>query len=313
MKKLRQLFTTNTEAGFTLVELIVSLVITGILAVGLTQILTITMQTVGYTQTTTLVASNVALLDSTLSKDISNSNGFVIPNTSTTPDATKICTSWVATDTSYTNVRPLVTLSVPRYLPITKAVGNGLTITYTLATGTTNAFVVGQLATIYGFTTASLSMVSAPVTVVTSGSFTVSTTASTTETETPAKNGTAAVNFFHGYEVRNVANAGELWNFTCPVTGFTTNLTNTRVLRQGVPLPAVSSWNAAIACTSFSSGSDKTITPASASSTICPTDTSLTSLTVNPGIQFSVPAATTGSRSNQTYTAQVVQGARSIA
>ena len=81
MQKMRNYLKRSPEAGFTLVELLVSLVITAILAVGVTRILTITMQTVSYTQSSTLVASNIALIDSVLSDDIGDSNGFVIPDT----------------------------------------------------------------------------------------------------------------------------------------------------------------------------------------------------------------------------------------
>ena len=320
MQKLRNHLKSNPEAGFTLVELLVSLVITAILAVGVTRILTITMQTVGYTQSSTLVASNTALIDSVLSEDISDSNGFVIPNTTTTtPDSTKICTSWISTDTGFTSARPLLTLSVPSYLPITSAKGNGLSITYSLAMGTTNTFQVGQLATIYGFSNPNLTSISAAITSKTdssptqAGTFTVATTISTTEAETPAKNGTAAVNWFHGYEIRSIGGTGELWLVTCPVTGSTTNLSNPRVLRQGVPLPNDVNWANMVKCTSFSSGTSISVAAASSTSLTCPTNTSLTSLIDNPGIQFIIPPAAPGSRSNQYYKVQVIQGARSIA
>ena len=320
MKIFRQLLEINSDEGFTLVELLVSLVITAILAVGVTRILTITMQSVSYTQSSTLVASNTALIDSVFSEDVATSNGFVIPNSTTTvPDSSKICTSWLASDTSYTNVRPLLTLSVPSYLPITNAKGNGLTITYTLALGTTNTFKVGQSATIYGLTSSNLSVASATITAKTdstvtqAGTFTVSTTTSTTETETPAKTATGAVNWYHGYEVRKVDNTGEIWLFTCPVTGSTTNLVNPRVLRQGVPLPSDASWALRVKCTKFDSGTSLSVADATATSATCPTNTSLTSITDNPGIQFIVPPAAPGSRSNQYYKVQVIQGARSIA
>ena len=321
MQKMRNYLKRSPEAGFTLVELLVSLVITAILAVGVTRILTITMQTVSYTQSSTLVASNIALIDSVLSDDIGDSNGFVIPDTATTtPNTSKICSSWKSTDTTYTNVRPLLTLSVPSYLPIASAKGNGLTITYTLGTNTTNTFQVGQLATIYGFSNTNLTLSSAAITAKTettltqAGTITVATTLSTTDTETPATVGTAAVNWFHGYEIRSVEGAGELWLITCPVTGSTSNLSNPRVLRQGVPLPNDVNWPNMVKCTTFDIGTTalKPIT-ASATSTLCPTNTSLTSLSVNPGIQFIIPPAAPGIRSNQYLKIQVIQGARSIA
>jgi len=312
MQRIRQSVNQDSQAGFTLVELLLSLVITAILAVTITRILAVTVQSVNYIQTSTLVGSNVALVDSTLSGDISASNGFVIPN-STTPDPTKLCTSWKSTDTTYTNVRPLLTLSVPSYLPIASAVGQGSSIIFTLKSGTVNTFVIGQLATIYGFTNANISLVSSPITALTPTTITVATTFATYETETPAQNGTAAVNWLHGYEIRNVSNSGELWSFTCPIAGSATNLVNPRVLRQGVPLPSLSTWTDSVQCTSYSAGTAMTIIQASAVSTTCPTNKSLTSLIDNPGIQFTIPAAITGSRSNQTYTAQVIQGARSIA
>lgn len=307
MQRIKQSLNQDSQAGFTLVELLLSLVITAILAVTVTRILAVTVQSVSYIQTSTLVGSNVALVDSTLSGDISASNGFVIPNTAT-PDATKLCTSWKSSDTTYTNVRPLLTLSVPSYLPIAKAVGQGTSIIYTLKSGTVNTFVIGQLATIYGFTNTNLSLVSSPITALTPSTVTVTTAIATYETETPAQNGTAAANWFHGYEIRNIANSGELWSFTCPTTGLTTNLVNPRVLRQGVPLPSEPIWINSVQCASFLSTGSIGI-----QLSVCPTNTSLTSLIDNPGIQFTIPAATTGSRSNQTYTPQVIQGARSIA
>lgn len=320
MQKLRNHLKSNPEAGFTLVELMVSLVITAILAVGVTRILTITMQTVGYTQSSTLVASNTALIDSVLSEDIAGSNGFVIPNTTTsTPDSTKICSSWKSTDTTYTNVRPLLTLSVPSYLPIASAKGNGSTITYTLAANTVNTFQVGQSATIYGFSNSNLTVESASITAKTAttvtqaGTITVATTISTTESETPSKVGTAAVNWYHGYEIRSLGGAGELWLNTCPITGSTTNLINPRVLRQGVPLPNDVNWPNMVKCTTFSTGTSIQVAAASATSLTCPTNTSLTSLINNPGIQFIIPPAAPGSRSNQYFKIQVIQGARSIA
>ena len=194
-----------------------------------------------------------------------------------------------------------------------------MSIVYTLASGTTNTFQIGQLVTIYGFTNTNLIASGVAITARTdattiqTGTFTVATTTSTTETETPAKSGTAAVNWFHGYEVRNVENAGELWFFSCPVTGSTTNLINPRVLRQGVPLPNDSSWPNMVKCTTFNTGNSISVSTASATSTTCPTNTSLTSLVDNPGIQFIVPPASPGSRSNQYYKVQVIQGARSIA
>ncbi len=319
MKLMREIFQGDSESGFTLVELLLSLVITAILAVGVTRILSITMNTVDYTQTSTLVASNNALIDSVVSEDIASSNGFVIPNTSTSsPDTTKICTSWKNSDTNYSSVRPLLTLSVPSYLPIINATGKGSTILYTLALGIANTFEIGQSATIYGISNSNLSVAGALITAKTeasptqSGTFTVATSSSTTESETPSKNGTAAVNWYHGYEVRNIENMGELWNFTCPVTGSNSNLKNPRVLRQGVPLPNDSTWSAMVKCTQFN-GTSILASTATSTSTICPTNTSLTSIVDNPGIQLIVPPATKGSRSNQKYKIQVIQGARSIA
>ena len=319
MKMMREIFQGDSESGFTLVELLLSLVITAILAVGVTRILSITMRTVDYTQTSTLVASNNALIDSVVSEDIASSNGFVIPNTSTSsPDATKICTSWKSSDIDYSSVRPLLTLSVPSYLPITNATGNGSTIVYTLALGTINNFEIGQSATIYGISNPNLSVSGALITAKSdssatkSGTFTVATSSSTTESESPSTYGTAAVNWYHGYEVRNIENMGELWSFTCPATGFSSNLKNPRVLRQGVPLPSDSSWSVMVKCTQFS-GTSILASTATSTSTICPTNTLLTSIVDNPGIQFIVPPATKGSRSNQQYKIQVIQGARSNA
>lgn len=328
MKKIRETLKTNPEAGFTLVELLVSLVITAILAVGVTRILTITMQSVGYTQSATLVASNTALIDSVLSEDISASNGFVIPNSTTTvPDSTKLCTSWISTDTTYNSVRPLLTLSTPSYLPVLSATGStgssGAIIKYTLTMGTANTFQVGQLVTIYGFTNSNLVVTGAAITARTdasatqAGTFTVAAPTANNDTESPTGNGTAAVNWFHGYEIRNIDGAGEIWLSSCALTGSTTksttNLINPRVLRQGVPLPNSSDWPNMVKCTTFNAGNGITVAAASATSTTCPTNTFLTSLVDNPGIQFIVPPANPGSRSNQYYKVQVIQGARSIA
>ncbi len=322
---MRKFIDSTSEDGFTLVELMLSLVITAILAVGVTRVLTITVQSVNYTQSATLVASNSALIDSVLSEDIAASNGFIIPNTSTTsPDTSKICSSWKATDATYATVRPLLTLSVPNYLPITNATGNGSTITYTLSMGFTNTFQLNQLVTIYGFTNANLISTSAKITArsdqtaLQAGTFTVVAASSTTETETPTKVGTAVVNWYHGYEVRKADTVGEIWLFSCPTAGYTGTLINPRVLRQGVALPNDSNWSLRVKCTKFDTVTSPTITSitvteASATSTTCPTNTSLTSLSDNPGIQFIVPPAKPGSRSNQYYKTQVIQGARSVA
>ena len=80
MKMIREIFHGDSESGFTLVELLVSLVITAILAVGVTRILSTSMKTIDYTQTSTLVASNNALIESIVSEDIAASNAFIIPN-----------------------------------------------------------------------------------------------------------------------------------------------------------------------------------------------------------------------------------------
>ena len=319
MKMIREIFQGDSESGFTLVELLVSLVITAILAVGVTRILSTSMKTIDYTQTSTLVASNNALIESIVSEDIAASNAFIIPNTSSSaPEATKICTSWKTTDTAYSTVRPLLTLSVPSYLPIISATGKGSTILYTLALGTQNTFEVGQSATIYGIANSNLTVAGALITAKTEattsqpGTFTVATSLSTTESETPSNTATAAVNWYRGYEVRNVENLGELWSFSCPVTGLTTNLKNFQVLRQGLPLSTDASWSAMVKCTQFT-GASISASTASSASTTCPTNTALTSIVDNPGIQFIVPPATKGSRSNQNYKIQIIQGARSIA
>ena len=169
MQKLRELLKQDTEAGFTLVELVLSLVITAILAVGVTKLLTVTMQTVGYAQSSTVRASNVALVNSVINRDISASNGFVIPDTtsSTAPDKSKICTSW-STGSSYASVRPILTLSIPVTVQITSVRRFATYNEYTVASADINSLATGQLATVSvvssgSVNSADLSVSSAPI------------------------------------------------------------------------------------------------------------------------------------------------------
>ena len=317
MQKLRELLKQDTEAGFTLVELMLSLVITAILAVGVTKLLTVTMQTVGYAQSSTVRASNVALVNSVINRDISASNGFVIPDTasSNTVDKSKICTSW-STGSSYASVRPILTLSVPITVQITSVRRFATYNEYTVASADINSLAAGQLATVSvvssgSVNSADLSVSSAPISdPPAAGKFRVTVSTSISDPNAIAAVGTVTVNWFHGYEVRKILvgtdsiSMGQLWTFTCPTAG-STSLINPRILREDLPAPAGSTvWINSVMCT------DQTLAP-----TICTKNTSLTSLTDNPGIKFTIPASSPikGSRSDHIYTQQIIQGARRIA
>lgn len=316
MQRLRKHLNQNTEAGFTLVELVLSLVITAILAVGVTRLLTVTIQTVGYAQSSTVRASNVALVNSVLNRDISASNGFVIPDTTSSagPDKSNICTSW-STGSTFESVRPILTLSVPITVQITSVKRLASSIEYTVTGTDSSSLVIGQLATVRvasigNINSVDLSVTSAPIVSLNSGKFTVTASTSTNDSTALTAAGTVTVNWFHGYEVRKVPvgtdsiSMGQLWTFSCPTAG-STSVINPRVLREDLPAPAGSTvWANSVLCTA------QTLI-----STICTKNTSLTSLSDNPGIKFTIPASSPikGSRSDHIYTQQVIQGARRIA
>lgn len=309
MQKLREFLKQEPEAGFTLVELVLSLIITALLAVGVTKVLTVTMQTVAYAQSSTLLSSNVALVDTVLNKDISASNGFVVPD-STSPTKSLLCTSW-STGSTFVAVRPILSLSVPVTVQITSVKRLSSSIEYTVASTDAKNFAVGQLATVNvvssgSVNSADLGVISAPIASIASGKITVTATPTTADSSAIFVTGTITVNWIHGYEVRkNEINMGELWTLTCDSAG-SNNLSNPRLLREDLPLPAsTTAWTSTVLCT------DKALIDA-----ICTKNTSLTSLTDNPGIKFTIPASTPikgASRTNKIYTEQAIQGARIIA
>jgi hypothetical protein len=210
------------------------------------------------------------------------------------------CSTWDrVTDTSFTNVRPLVSLSKQASAPITSVSGSGTTATYTF-TGPVQ-FAPGQTVTVSGLLPAGYNLIGAKVLTVDPSAKTF--TLSNTTTGAMTNVGILIYNNLVGYEVRKNGTSAELWRIQCPFPQKAFSSATSELLRSGLPLPSsTADWANSMMCSSFTSGA--------LVSSSCPANKFLNSATSNPGLILTLPATLFGATTP--YTSQVVLAARSI-
>ncbi len=210
------------------------------------------------------------------------------------------CSTWdQTTDTSFTNVRPLVSLSKQASAPITSVSGSGTIATYTF-TGPVQ-FAPGQTVTVSGLLPAGYNLIGAKVLTVDPSAKTF--TLSNTTTGAMTNVGILIYNNLVGYEVRKNGTSAELWRIQCPFPQKAVSSATSELLRSALPLPSSSAdWATSIMCSSFTSGA--------LVSSACPANKFLNSATSNPGLILTLPATLFGATTP--YTSQVVLAARSI-
>jgi len=290
----------NDDAGVTLIEIIVCLVLSAILAVGITQLLTASTGAMDLSATAATSGNMQSNLVSYFTSDVHRSNGYTVPFSSASsaaPNVNNMCTSWDATDTSYANVVPLVTMSVPVAEVLKSATWNGTSATYTSAT--TGIFVPGQIVNITDFVNVGLNLVSATITSATGNTLTVPNV--TTPSGSVTEDATLYMNQNVGYEIRTVNGAGQLWRVTCAMIGANPIDALSVQLRSGLPVSSNAMWLTSIKCLSS--------TGATISSTDCPVNTFLNTQATYPGISLAIPATTI---TTPNYPSQTLIASRSM-
>lgn len=104
-----------------------------------------------------------------------------------------------------------------------------------------------------------------------------------------------------GYEVRTTSGVGALWRVDCPTMGNPTG--PAQMVRNDLPSSADPVWDTAVLCATYPTGGSLT-------SSQCPKDVMLTSVTTNPGIIFNIPA-TLGSTA-AVPNGQIIVAARNV-
>lgn len=356
------------DEGITLLEVILTVFLSSILTLGIAKTFDASVASISHSQSTSLVSSGISILDATFTKDVEQSNGFIIPtaasassitaasgdgvsvtytysgsNTLTVgqdvsisglspngynvsnatitalPSATTFtilnpttgsiagvgnlftqCSTWVPSDSTFSNVRPLVTFSQQSGTTITSAIGTGAVATY-IYSGQTS-FAPGQSVTVSGLVPTTYNTIGAVVVSSNPGNKTFTLNNSGTGATTTA--GTLVYNNYVGYEVRSVSGSyGQLWRIQCSAPQIASTGVTSQMLRSNLSLPGSNSdWSSAIKCASFATSS--------VSTAACLTNKFLNIAAINPGLAFTVPA-TTGSIAGQ-YPTQVLFAARSI-
>lgn len=360
----------QSDSGFTVVELLLAVTLTVILAVGVSSTFASSVTSIGGSRNTSFTSSGNATINSLFTRDVESANGFLVPdknsidsisavnangatviytysgnnslsvgqnvsvlgnlpsgynalnaqvqsfsatnhtftlNSSMTGSLTNQgslitqCTSWDGVDTTFSNVRPLVTLSQQGGAPVVAASGTGSLMTYTY-TGPIS-FSPGQTVTISGLVPTGYNVLNATVVSAnpSAQTFTVAGSASGSLTT----QGTMVYNNFIGYEVRSSTDkGGQLWRIHCAAPSVGTSDASAQLLRSGLPSPASDAdWNGTLQCAN-SSG-------ATISATRCPANTFLNSMTLYPGLKFAIPPTLLSAPN--LYPQQVILASRSIA
>lgn len=298
----------SRENGFTLIEVLISITLTAILAIGVVQILGMGVSSIKWTQSATITNSNTAQLGQAFARDVEEANGFDAPSV-LGANYTLLCTTGT---NSNANVLPLVTVSDQISTNITNVTVTVTTVTYTVSS--IRGLSVNRNVTVTGMTYGNLSQTAVPVTAVVGNTFSVanSSGAPTSESGT-LTTGVATTSVYIGYEVRSNAagTSGALWRIMCNAPGSVAALTasDSRILREGLPLPTATDWSGGVVACPTS-----LITLGTASAGICTKNTYLTSATANPALQMTIPPsdiAATGASSRMQIPTQVLTGVRS--
>lgn len=305
MQKIRK-YLSSDDAGLTLLEVIIAMVITGFLAIGLTRITGMSMSAMAYTQATTVQGSNSASLNAIFNNDLTQSNGVIVPSAN-------FVNSNVCMTLSNTLVKPVLTLSTQSNILPTNASWDSTKATATFTyNGPQVALTVGQLVDIAGMTNTLLNSNGLNLLSSTSQSFTVQYPAATAallgsgnEAETSAA--AAVVYKWVGYEIHANAATGtsDLWRVQCAAQGAAPDA-NAQILRTGFD-PNID-WTNAVQCTSS----------AMVTST-CTKDALLNATNGNavPAITFTIPATVPSTsplyqQNSPVYPQEVLLAARSL-
>jgi len=299
----------SRDSGFTLIEVIISISLTAILAIGMAQILSMSVSSIKWTQAATITNSNIAQLGQVFARDVEEANGFDVPSVSGA-NYNLLCTTGTS---SNPNVLPLVTVSNQISTNITNVTVTATKDTYTVST--IRSLSVNQNVTVTGMTYGDLSQIASPITAVVGNTFSVANSNGALTSESGVvTTGVATTSAYIGYEVRkNLAGtSGELWRTMCNAPGSVATLisTDSRILRAGLPLPTATDWSGGVVACPIT-----LVSLGTASAGVCTKNIYLTTATTNPALQMTIPASVTtanGASSKMQIPIQVVTGVRSV-
>lgn len=243
--------------------------------------------------------TNATIAAVTGSTTFTVSNG-TIGNLTRTGNLFTTCSTWNPTDTTFVNIRPLLSISQQASTNVLSATGTGTSATYSY-TGQVH-FDIGQSVTVSGLTPTLYNTINATITATDSVAKTF--TLANIGVGSTASSGIAIFNNYIGYEVRLAAGStGALWRVNCSSPQTANSSATAQLLREGLPIPSSSSdWTNAVQCTNFSSGAISSLT--------CSTNKFLNSAASNPGLSITIPATLAGVTS--VYQSQIIMAARSI-
>ncbi len=272
-------FWSSDDSGLTLIEIIISLVVTSALAVGLAHIADTSLTAMAYTESTAIKGANSASLNEIFNKDLSQTVGVVVPSSN-------FVNSNVCMTLSNTLVSPLLTLNTQSEIPVTHASWDATQGTATfIYSGPQISLTVNQRVDISGMTNTLLNATGLTLVSSSTSAFTVLYPAATSalfdignEIETTSAG--AVIYKWVGYELHPNAATGttDLWRVQCAWQGAVPDA-NGQILRTGFD-PNIN-WSNAVQCT-FA-----TMTSAS-----CAQDILLNSANANaiPAITLNLPA-----------------------
>jgi len=296
----------SDDAGVTLIEVIIAMVLTAFLAIGLTRIASASLTAMAYTETTAIAGANSASLHSIFNHDLAETNAIVVPSSN-------FVNSNVCMTLSNTLVKPLLTLSTQSNISPTFAswdsTASSATFTYT---GPQIAMTVGQLVDIAGMSETLLNATGLMLVSSGANTFTLLYPAATstlfgTGSETESFGASAIAYKWVGYELHPNASTGttDLWRVQCSRQGETPDA-NAEILRAGFD-PNID-WTNAIKCTA-----------STMATYTCLQDILLTATNANAesGITFTIPATVPASsplyqQHSAVYQQEVLMGATSL-
>jgi hypothetical protein len=99
-----------TDAGLSLAEVLISVGLTGLLALGCTQLALASFTSANYTQKVAVKSLNSGNANRLITSDMESATGFIVPSPQSGTSASGVCTSGSTSDIASGAVLPLITL-----------------------------------------------------------------------------------------------------------------------------------------------------------------------------------------------------------
>jgi hypothetical protein len=107
---LKRIQALRSDDGLSLAEVLVAVGLTGLLALGCTQLALASFTSANYTQAVAVKSLNTGNANRLVTGDMETATGFLVPSTASNPTAQSVCTSGVLAALAIGQVKPLISL-----------------------------------------------------------------------------------------------------------------------------------------------------------------------------------------------------------